>query len=95
MEMEGAHERESTGLRQDHEREQSEMTDPIFESAAVAVLGNSHGDEGDKGDSLRLWNWAAVATVEAAATNKTPPPPPEKNRPGPSTNFAEKKSGTS
>ena len=71
------------------------MTDSIFESAAVAVVGNLHGDEGDKGDSLRLWNRAAVATVEAAATNKTPPPLPENNRPGLSMNFAEKKSGTS
>ena len=80
VEMEGAHERESTGLRQDHEREQSEMTDPIFKSASVAVVGNLHGDEGDKEDSLRLWNRNAAATVEAAATNKTPPPPPKNNR---------------
>jgi len=66
-EMERTHQGELMELQQDHQREQTDMTDLIFESASVASKGS--GDTNEAGKQPKnvtgLWNRAAVATVAA------------------------------
>eukprot|EP00571_Detonula_confervacea_P005338 CAMPEP_0172313224 /NCGR_PEP_ID=MMETSP1058-20130122/19725_1 /TAXON_ID=83371 /ORGANISM="Detonula confervacea, Strain CCMP 353" /LENGTH=775 /DNA_ID=CAMNT_0013026841 /DNA_START=248 /DNA_END=2572 /DNA_ORIENTATION=+ len=86
-EMEHTHQRELLELQENHQREQSEMLDLIFESASVASKGTGVKSDGGKQNmkdesqptqeagtaknATHLWNRAAVATVAAGAMNQS------------------------